>query len=775
MKRGSAARKPVEPVGAIEPNWGWQDDAFKWAEAHFEQAGHGYLNAPMATGKTRVAFRISEAVGGPGTRITVVGQRNLAQQHAATYVEDLKAAGDRFAGTWLRTPQRHDHLVTTWQALAAALSKAPSKRDPRLNDIAFIIFDETHMGGTGGSNTSWKKIRKEGAPNKVLYVSATLNAVSEPLLGARVDHEYVYHLKQAYDDGILHPVELIQLDCGLDAEIREIIDRIGPDNYERAEDGDGTAGGLRVVNASSALDMRDKLEAANTKVIPASDVERIFEIACERGEAMVIHYLRHHAGESVIFFMPNVRVAAHIQRFLSNQAMIRLRQPFVAHLVTGTVEDQAALIDDFKNKKATAVVAVQLMCEGFDLPHLALAYDARMAVKFNIASTGRFLQRCGRVMRKDKDAFKPESRYYMGRTVLDYWRKFDDIDKMDVYERREVKDDAAAEAATLRVVPQTSAQAHDDTRFAEEAGKLAVQLREIDAIADALRTGAQPEFDIEPAVIERETLVMPEGSIRAGRLEVTSAAIPLVRTRLSRLGERSFAIKRVDFRSLLGRVPDRWKELQDYCRAYGKPASTHTLYASYRRARLIPDRLNWLQQHDCGGRVNSAPILTIEDAEEWIALLPPAGELSARQMRRVYELRHSLGSKELGAHLMVNTDIAQPVETVEDVIKWIDGLATPLSKIDNERLLRYRAKFNNSTLGNHILNNPHLVKGRRMSKEESPAIMFSTILASGVRPDVDTRNYRRVYRYGRNKGWDRVPPQLHPGAPKHFPPVPPPT
>src|SRR4051812_42737149 len=87
-----------------------------------------------------------------------------------------------------------------------------------------MLLDECHIGGSLKGKTeedasSLKSIFTFFAPTKRLYVSATTATANTAVLGTRADHTFHYKLSEAFEDGMLHPVNLIEVHTGTRAKI----------------------------------------------------------------------------------------------------------------------------------------------------------------------------------------------------------------------------------------------------------------------------------------------------------------------------------------------------------------------------------------------------------------------------------------------------------------------------------------------------------------------------------------------------------------------------
>ena len=286
--------------------------------------------------------------------MNIVGTTKVAGQHRKVLLENgfLPDAD----GITFTSPSRKLWMVDTWQGVYARCRK--DELDLR---VALLYFDECHLGGSSASNKSYRKIVETLNPTKKVHVSATTNVASEALLGEREDHSYIFTLSAAYEDGLLNPVNIVEVETGTSVMVERIERAFG----ESMDDHDGP------VSQS-----------------PSRRVQRFFLVSQRRCRP---------AGRQSLAHLCDVPAAA-------------------VHSQEGEI---VGLLSSFEVGEIKVIFAVNMLQEGFNMPSLRLAFDCRFHRQLNNYRIARMMQRIGRLMRKMQE--KSASLYYVAPDLTHYY------------------------------------------------------------------------------------------------------------------------------------------------------------------------------------------------------------------------------------------------------------------------------------------------------------------------------------------------------------------
>lgn len=391
----------------LPPLRGWQRDGLVAARQILLTEGkpHLYASAPTGSGKSRYMFEVGEQLPVDGLRIIVVGMNSVVNQHRESFVEmGCVAVGDDDEAVDFDTPTGRRFRITTWQSLARSAG-----RGDYLGPVGILFFDECHVGGSGQDATSIPLIIEAFQPEKKVYVSATTQTANESLLGVKAGHFYRYSYADAFEDGILNPVDLLEVHTGINARIALV---------------EGATG--RNVEDLQELE-EDNLHALSERFADLGvDIEgSMNEIVSGRHDAMILLYLERHVGQQAIFFSPNIDAAekavgrfnSRVRRMVANGKIEGQPLAQVCHSKVNNCED---LIAQFRSGGTKVIFVVGMLQEGFDLPTLDLAFDCRFYRTWSPSRVARLIQKIGRLMRRSPG--KGTSQYYYARDITDFYQ-----------------------------------------------------------------------------------------------------------------------------------------------------------------------------------------------------------------------------------------------------------------------------------------------------------------------------------------------------------------
>lgn len=396
----------------------WQTAAYSAAETILitENKGHMYVQAPTGSGKSRFMFEVCEHLPVEGVRVIIVGLSNIVIQHRDSFLEmGCKPVSYGEDTDTYFTPSGNTVIITTWQTYRNTCET--------MNNVAVVLFDEVHLGGTRAENKSYRKIMNR-SPSKFLFVSATIQNVSEELLGPKEDHTYIYTMAEAYEDGILNEVSLVEVHTGTKALIAKAEKTFGKniEDLEVIEEFDiqGLAKSLR--KRKVGIDMKD--------------VALLKKLLINRHIAMMEIYFAQHAGQAAIFYTPSIAMAVEAS-LIFNKMSEDLGHDIDSSAVHSQDHLYADEIKGFRTGKPKVLFVVNMLQEGFDMPSLAIAFDCRFHRQFNKGRIVRLIQKIGRLCRLSEG--KAISRYYFARDLFNYAKDIPDM--VNTVDQADLSDD----------------------------------------------------------------------------------------------------------------------------------------------------------------------------------------------------------------------------------------------------------------------------------------------------------------------------------------------
>ena len=412
----------------LPPLRDWQVDALSTTHRILCDEGkpHLYVSAPTGAGKSRYMSEASESLPIIGERVILVGMNQIVEQHRDAFksfgCQPLEDAPDCMM---FRSPRGHKITITTWQALG----RQPSR------PISLLCFDECHYGAATDDAKTVRRIIEDFRPTKMISISATTQTANEGILGVKKDHIYRYSYAQAYEDGILNPVDLVEVHTGINADIEQIQDFTGQNMSV-----------LEELNAPNLEKLAQELSSRSVAYGRTSldVVTTVSKLTRNRHKNMSQIYLSDHVGEQALFFSPNINAAEQATadfNSLARQMGIRVRAEF-CH---SKINDASDVIRRFKNGEIRVVFVVGMLQEGFDLDTLRLAFDCRFHSEWNASRMARFIQRMGRVMRKSEG--KLTSKYYFARDIMHFYNQSALDPSMPMIVEEEFEDDVVSIAA----------------------------------------------------------------------------------------------------------------------------------------------------------------------------------------------------------------------------------------------------------------------------------------------------------------------------------------
>lgn len=495
----------------------WQNRAVETAREYLikDDKEHMYLCAPTGTGKSRAIFEIIEQVPVPGTHYLTVGMGAIVIQHRNSFISyGCKLLSEDDESEVLVTPEGNKIVIETWQTLASQ-----ARRFVPVDECGYLIFDECHVGGASEDNISFPAIRAHFQPKKLIYVSATIQSANEILLGTKNGHVFTYSMSEAYQDGLLNPVHLVEVHSGTEGRIARIENAHGK-NIEQ----------LEVLSSNDLNDLAAQL--AGIKVSLTEDsVQRIIE---HRHDVMIGLYADKHRGQQAIFFSPTIEAAeAACERF--NKKMGKAARGDVIH---SDRRDSSDIVARFLGGGIRVLFVVGMLQEGFDMPSLALAFDCRFYRKWNAPRIARFLQKVGRLMRTEDG--KNASKYYYARDIMDYYNGYDANEP-----------DAPDLAAFALAGDYVAGEISDEDFAADAAGAVAKALIEANGGLEDHAAWSLGSMDVEQGDVENSELDIDDKPVK----------VRTVATVLCRLFDVSSmnVVQSVDLVSLMGQKSDSLK------------------------------------------------------------------------------------------------------------------------------------------------------------------------------------------------------------------------
>ena len=399
----------LPPLQLLPPLRRWQREATVITLAALEKQDHRYIQAPMGTGKTRVIFEICKSPAIVGTRLLIVGLGSIVSQHRKAFlrVGCLPTSHEEDEEDF-ETPTGQRVAILTWQRLYRLARRGENP----FEGVGIIFFDECHIGASGDDlhdDGALKQSFDFFKPVKRVYVSATPGMVNEKLLGSKEGHIYKLSLRQAYDDGLLNPLEMIEVHAGDRARIAAV----EAATQQKMED-------LQMLEAENTAGLAKELLAKGVELGDAKQAaEAVFRIVQQRHDVMIELYMERHPNVQAIFFSPTIVHANDATDRFNQLARKRRLDGLRAHSVNSKAANYAEQIERFREGQTRILFVVGMLQEGFDMPDLWLGFDCRFYSKWKPNRVSRLVQKLGRLLRRaDK---KPDSQYYYARDITDFY------------------------------------------------------------------------------------------------------------------------------------------------------------------------------------------------------------------------------------------------------------------------------------------------------------------------------------------------------------------
>jgi superfamily II DNA or RNA helicase len=386
----------------------WQVRACDKLNEILKNDNYAYLSAPTGTGKTFCMALYGEKFTMRGIRAIIVGREQLVKQHCQsllgygwTWVNENKEE------VWMSSPKGDSWVICTRQAAAAdARRMAKGSKSSFINsELALLFFDECQLGGSVKGDQIAKceltLIRNAWKPVKQIYVSATSFSTSEALLGKRDGHMFTYSMCQAYEDGLLHVVNLIRVDTGTTVDVQRIERLIGTSLEQVAgEDLNSLRTTLNEEGVQIPSKKGEEEEKARNKFLTV-------QATANRHDCMIAEYAAKRMGNRALFYCPSIAWAKIALKIF--QARCPSLSADIVHSKKKKVEESIAC---FKSGDTIALFAVDMLQEGYDDPGLRLTFDCRFNLENRAPDVARRIQRIGRLTRLDPSNTSPKEYWY---------------------------------------------------------------------------------------------------------------------------------------------------------------------------------------------------------------------------------------------------------------------------------------------------------------------------------------------------------------------------
>lgn len=377
----------------MKQNWGWQNRAVEALLSH--NGDHFWVHAPTGTGKTNFIYDSIEGGRKNTNNIVMVGLGSVVQQHRDRFKEfGSFPLSDSEDCAVFSTHNGNLVTIATWQALSNI--SIPSR------SVDVLFFDECHLGGGNDDNITYPKIIRTFNPERRVFLSATTQMARTTLLGARNDNAFFYSVDEAYQDGLLNPVNLVEVQVGQRVDVERIEHSLNASIDQIQEYSDEDIGRLAEKIGGEAI----------------IDGESFIKLAARRAKAMSQIYFERHVGEQAIFYCSEIkRAKMALLAFKSRARGMNLN--IRAECVHSKDPNYPSVIGKFRSGVVDVIFTVGMLQEGYDHPSLRLAFDCRFSTSFDGRRTGRMIQRIGRLTRKA--AMKKTSLYYYARDITNFY------------------------------------------------------------------------------------------------------------------------------------------------------------------------------------------------------------------------------------------------------------------------------------------------------------------------------------------------------------------
>jgi superfamily II DNA or RNA helicase len=341
------------PLQLLPPLWRWQGEATATTLAALAKQDHHYIQAPMGTGKTRVIFEISESPTIVGTRLLIVGLGSVISQHRQAFLGfGCRPTSHAEDEEDFETPAGQRVAILTWQRLY----KLARRSENPFGDVGMIVFDECHIGASGEDLHDYGVLKESFdffKPVKRVYVSATPGTVNEQLLGSKEGHIYKLPLRQAYDDGLLNPLEMIEVHAGDRARIADV----EAATRQKMED-------LQMLEAKNTAGLARELLAKGVGLGDAKQTaEALFRIVQQRHDVMIELYMERHPNVQAIFYSPTIVHANDATDRFNQLARKRRLDGLRAQSVNSKADNYAKHIERFREGQIRVLFVVGMLQE----------------------------------------------------------------------------------------------------------------------------------------------------------------------------------------------------------------------------------------------------------------------------------------------------------------------------------------------------------------------------------------------------------------------------
>lgn len=365
-----------------KPDYSWQDRCAAAVVQNFKETllsgtSH-FVQSPTATGKTQAANKIiiafTSEFGSDGMSSLVVGTAKVARQHRESFVKECGAKpigngkqpnfnGCPMDSAYFLIPTKDKdgsaayHLVYigTYQSFYADARRVSKGRPSALmrGRSRLLVFDECHLGGSNEHNKSMKLIFDVFKPEAKIYISATLQTVSEELLGPMAGHIFHHSYADAYAAGLLNEVMIREVEIGGSAVIGDAAAAVNmnPDD-------------LQELSFDRLTDLAEECQRQKVEF----DADAIDRLNHDLMKGMIHLYFSEHAGEQAIFYVSSIERARQM-RVHWRMAEHRFGKKFPAAALHSKMDESAGdkIVDEFRAGKITALFVVGMLQEGFKI------------------------------------------------------------------------------------------------------------------------------------------------------------------------------------------------------------------------------------------------------------------------------------------------------------------------------------------------------------------------------------------------------------------------
>lgn len=454
---------------------GYNGASFRWYQKNLISAileillkqDKAALVSPTATGKTPMMVALAE-LHAHGKNVVILTGRNQLQTQTQDEIHDDKEENGALKLFFGISENKHINVIN-WQkannlAKSIEAGKKLSKNDNNiarlLTNIALMMFDEVHLGGSSDAQ-SFQRILKVFSPKKTVFVTATPWQVNKKLFKLETDAA-IFHITDAMLPGPngepppLNTVEIIRLNSSLELDLVKFTDVFGEyDRYITDKNGNKEDVWERMLNDALAGNKEipivkewDYTARALSRKLRKNGVVILESVRkklrANRRATAFYYYFKDHSHEKALFFVSSINEANEAKKQFDEQAIIfgKNVECAVYHSADDFNEDgeietksQPLIIrkrneenlDNFMDKNGktnlNVLFCVGMLNEGFNYKPLRLVFDCI----FNAKNVPRMIQRMGRILRILEDEnginIKPVSLYYYVEDVNTYLPK----------------------------------------------------------------------------------------------------------------------------------------------------------------------------------------------------------------------------------------------------------------------------------------------------------------------------------------------------------------